>query len=245
MKSIYASKLYKSSTRKDKIKAAIENPINAELVAQLAEYLDEDYQQPDANNIKVDYSDSVDNNSSSNDPSISFPSSGGPSGMIDDDIFEDGEGIDSEVDEGLTDDLGDETIDEIDLPSDDDDNLDDEPIEESTKVKATPVNASSCVSLSEITGQIKGTLNLREDTNGVNRVLIKEDELWVHYNDDINLNNVMGDVIELLNSTGYTYLEFNRLARSANAIVFQICLNDTNQSVKPLEVDLDDKEGNN
>ena len=34
----------------------------------------------------------------------------------------------------------------------------------------------------------------------------------------------MIDVIEVLNSTGYTYLKFNRLARSNNAIVFDISL---------------------
>ena len=47
MKAIYASKLYKTSTRKNKIHAAIQNPVNAELVSQLAKYLDEEYQSPE------------------------------------------------------------------------------------------------------------------------------------------------------------------------------------------------------
>ena len=36
---IYSSKLYVTSTRKDKIHAAMQDPINAELVQQLEEYL--------------------------------------------------------------------------------------------------------------------------------------------------------------------------------------------------------------
>ena len=41
---IYSSKLYVTSTRKDRIHAAIQDPINAELVQQLSDYLDEDAQ---------------------------------------------------------------------------------------------------------------------------------------------------------------------------------------------------------
>ena len=41
----------------------------------------------------------------------------------------------------------------------------------------------------------------------------------------------MIDVIEVLNAAGYTYLKFNRLARSNNAIVFDIGL--TVDPIKP------------
>ena len=44
----------------------------------------------------------------------------------------------------------------------------------------------------------------------------------IHYNDSINLNNVMEPVISLLSNAGYSYLQFNRLARTENAIVFMI-----------------------
>lgn len=40
---IFSSKLYQASSRKNKIKAALENPINAELVKQLGEYIDDEY----------------------------------------------------------------------------------------------------------------------------------------------------------------------------------------------------------
>ena len=69
---------------------------------------------------------------------------------------------------------------------------------------------------------MKGTFNSRKDCVGVSRVAVKDSELWVYYNDDINLNNVMTAVVDLVSELGMTYLEFNRLARSNNAIVFDI-----------------------
>ena len=65
-------------------------------------------------------------------------------------------------------------------------------------------------------------LNASEETAGVNRILVKGEELWIYYEDKKNLNNIMGPAIECLNSANYSYLEFNRLARTDNAIVFQI-----------------------
>jgi hypothetical protein len=44
----------------------------------------------------------------------------------------------------------------------------------------------------------------------------------------------MIEVIELLNSSGYTYFAFSRLARSNNAIVFDIDLN-AEQPVKSIQ----------
>ena len=45
MNAIFASKLFRSSTRQDKIRAALADPVNMELVQQLRSYLDEPYQQ--------------------------------------------------------------------------------------------------------------------------------------------------------------------------------------------------------
>ena len=66
---------------------------------------------------------------------------------------------------------------------------------------------------------------------------VKDSELWIYYKDDVNLNDKMIEVIEVLNSTGYTYLAFSRLARSNNAIVFDINLNTSEdiKSVKDIE----------
>ena len=68
---------------------------------------------------------------------------------------------------------------------------------------------------------IKTALNNSTETKGVNRTSIKDDELWIYYDDSINLNKVMADAIETIYTFGYG-LEFNRLARSDNAIVFLI-----------------------
>ena len=246
MKSIFACKLYKASPRKDKIQCAIKNPINAELVAQLSEYLDEEYRTPDlsADLDKVDLGDG-----SSTGGSSGGESSGDFSGMADIPLgggFSEGESYPSSDDIDLDDETLDSESGDIDdehLDQDLDEDLEDvtdveedvESVESSQGIEVTVTSGLS----SETVEQIKGTLNTRDDTTGVNRVLIKNNELWIYYEDSINLNNVMGPAIELLNASGYTYLEFNRLARSANAIVFQICVDDTNKCVKPLEGDLD------
>lgn len=71
---------------------------------------------------------------------------------------------------------------------------------------------------------IKGTLNSQQLTCGVTRVAVKNDEVWCYYNDSVNLNEVMVEAIDLVSKAGYSYLEFNRLARSDNAIVFVISI---------------------
>lgn len=232
MKAIYASKLYKTSTRKNKIHAAIQNPVNAELVSQLAKYLDEEYQTPEyldgtqreAGQSEASMPSELDpgagDDFSPSDNLVHVPSGGGgglppaPENPDMDPFSDAGEGGE---------DLGDDSGSEPESAADE---LPDEPIEESTKVMGcTNIDSSA----------IKGALNAQHDTAGVNRILTKENELWVYYNDDINLNNVMTQVIEYLNASGYTYLEFNRLARSDNAIVFQIIESQPIKSVEELD----------
>ena len=145
------------------------------------------------------------------------------------------EGSDGEFDAPESEDGSDNTSEpDADVPGlniedESDDSTDvqeDEPVEQSKKVTASKNIVND---LSSAVEQIKGTLNAQIETSGVNRILVKDkQELWVYYNDDINLNNVMGPVIELLNAAGFTYLAFNRLARSDNAIVFEIQLISTN-----------------
>ena len=89
---------------------------------------------------------------------------------------------------------------------------------------------------------VKGLLNANSSTSGVSRVSVRDDkELWVYYNDNVNLNDVMVNVIESVNASGYSYLEFNRLARSENAVVFVILRCDTDRSKVPV-VDKTSKE---
>lgn len=107
---------------------------------------------------------------------------------------------------------------------------------------ATTVTASCGVSLPciDVTDDmrnqvesIKGTLNSQQLTCGVTRVAVKDDEVWCYYNDSVNLNEVMVEAIDLVSKAGYSYLEFNRLARSDNAIVFVIIKNDTARTLAP------------
>ena len=250
LQSIYASKLYKTSTRKSRIKAAAESPMNVELVAQLAKSLDEEYKTDDYLMTEKDKAAKAqpaapqggegqgeasgpDFGGSEGGFSGGHPSGGGHfSGGPD---FSAG-GEDLGGDEGLS---GPEAPDEGGAPEPAEKPSDD--VKESTRTKGRRVTASSDFKdMGEVANQIKGMLNFKDSTAGVNRTLVKENELWVYFNDDINLNNIMSDVIDTLNGSGYTYLEFNRLARSDNAMVFII--NYYSDMIKPLE-QIDEKDG--
>ena len=76
----------------------------------------------------------------------------------------------------------------------------------------------------DITQSVKDILEADEATAGVSRVVVRDDgsELWIYYQDKINLNRLMTPVVDSIESHGYSQLAFNRLARSDNAIVFEI-----------------------
>lgn len=225
MKAIYACKMYRSSKRKDKIRAAINNPINKELVQQLKDYLDyevvddtaesnkisHDSHEPSIkheNNAKSKLDDTIDSHPVT--PNFNRPDDLPEGVFVDDEDNADSDNTDLEDTETSTDST--------------DNNEDDQDLEESTDLSGQPIQASTQIeeSLFSRLDEIKGMLNSRSDTSGVNRILLKNQELWIYYNDDVNLNNLLGPVVELMNSSNYNYLEFNRLARSDNAVVFQI-----------------------
>ena len=215
LQSIYSSKLFIASKRQNEIRSKIEAAANTELVQQLIADLDEDYQtlgnvapelSDNAESLSVDKSDKSSSRSKksshhSSSGHVSAPHVGTPIDFKEEFVPDDSDvslDVDSEPDESSNDD---------ELSSDT------EPVEESTRINLLPVDV------------IKGTLNHSEDTSGVTRIELKDNEMWIYYSDDTNLNNIMTDVIELLNATGYTYLSFNRLARSNNAIVFEVSSN--------------------
>lgn len=213
---IFACKLYKASNNKNKIRAAVNNPINAELVTQLAEYLDDEYVEKaakpsapddveDKKEEKIRPSESAGNNRGGG---VGGTPSSGMDTHLSDKLAE------AEKDDFTFDDAVDNT------PAPKEESTSDSDVAESTKVASTKITASMNY-VSEIEA-IKGLLNSTEDTAGVCRIVIKEGELWIHYNDSINLNNVMEPVIALLNASVYGSLDFNRLARTENAIVFSI-----------------------
>lgn len=245
MELIYGSKLFKASNtdRKQRILAAMTNPINQELLSQLKEQLD-----VDSLPLTQDDDSQLTNDNNAAEPSKSQPatkfrpshlSTSGPSAHLTSDP------ISNSSDD--SDEINDDTID-LNADNDTDDNVDDDNdnVNSSTSVVNTDnsqrIVSSSEIPLAGLADELKGTLNLKSDTAGVNRILLKQNELWIYYDDSINLNNVMTPVIELLNSTNYFYLEFNRLARTDNAIVFEISEVDSNQAVDPVKADeLDDK----
>lgn len=221
MANILASKLFISSRRKDKILSAIKDPVNSELVTQVRSYLDDEfidpkYLDPDGESSEntEDFGRSSEDNSSegfetpqikdtSSNPSINNTGVAGigenflDSDSLDSDSLDSSDSLD---------------VDSFNEPPEDEDIID--PVEESVSIE--PIDSSKHIS------DIQELLNSREDCKGVLRVIDKGEELWIYYIDDINLNGVMISVINALEDSGYNYLEFSRLARSSNAIVFDI-----------------------
>ena len=202
---IYASKVFQCSKRQTEIRNKIESSGNIELLQQLIGDLDEEFQTvntvaPELNDqkdTKESDSNQTDDSVETNEPTKS-PSVGQPVSFTPSSEKE-------EPDDNS----------ESEEPDQESEDKVQEPVEESTKIHVIPLD------------EIKGTLNHVADTAGVSRIEMKDHELWIFYNDEVNLNNIMTEAIELLNNTGYTYLSFNRLARSNNAIVFEISYNTT------------------
>lgn len=227
---IYSSKVYVTSTRKDKIHAAINDPINVELVRQLSDYLDDEgkieLKQALGAEKRAEQSSGSDSGAGASGGSSSGGSSPAP--------MSSGHSFTGD----LMSDFGDDELADVE-PMEDPEADALEPIAEEPAAEPTEAEAATVVEGQPITATtvtvwtaaddisaksetIKGTLNSREDTKGVNRLQVKDDELWIYFNDDENLNDKMISVIETLNSVGYTCLAFSRLARSNNAIVFDI-----------------------
>lgn len=251
LKRIYASKLYLTSNRKDRINAAIGDAKNTELVQQLSDYLDdpdkekldkiieekaaakeaeeakeapeapEEGATPDIPDERNVFSPSYSGGGSFNPPSGDFDDFGSEPG---------GDIPDAEPSEAP---------DEPPVPAPD------EAVEESTaiygEVKADTDVGDILVDIAGEAATIKGTLNGKAETAGVQRISVDEKELWIYYEDDVNTRDIMVDVIEALNASAYTYLAFNRLARSNNAIVFDINLS-TKEPIKSInEVEEENK----
>ena len=220
MKQLYACKMYKSSTRKSKIQAALSNPVNQPLVTQLRSYLDDEYRKEEI--LEPDIEMKKEKGSPVKDEYIDESSTDDKKVIDDNTKFSNPNGDKEDIDV--------EDADKGNDSSEDDNNVN---------------SSKKCAIRSSIDlDSLKGTMNAVSDTCGVQRVKIDEDkkELWVYYNDDINLNDIMTPLIELLESSSYNYLIFNRLARSGNAVVFEISSTkvDTLESPKSVEGDKDE-----
>lgn len=227
---IFSSKLFAVSSRKSEIRAAASNPINQNLMQQLSSALDKSYQkaeylldtedqeklkqaqsaevEPTAEDV-VDL-ETTDETSDSSKETSAPPAK--PSNLHS--KFKAAEKSMSETESSAK---------PEDAPSDD--------VSVDTKTEATTdigngvedsnIEDNGIQDTKSIADSVKTVLNDNEDTAGVSRTAVKDDELWVYYEDSINLNKVMAGAIETLNTLNFS-LEFNRLARSDNAIVFLV-----------------------
>ena len=240
---IYASELYLTSSRKDKIKATINSPKNVELVQQLSDYLDDEakeeldeaIQEKEVNEQEAEVIETeapeIPDKKNVFSPSYSggsapAPSSAGPSS------------IDFDADKLSFDD---EDTASPDNPPAEPAAESESPVEESTAIYGeitadTDINNVDDIifNIANDASVIKGTLNSKEDTAGVQRITVDDKELWIYYEDKVNIGDIMVNVIETLNASAYTYLSFSRLARSNNAIVFDIKLN-LNEPIKSIQ----------
>ena len=239
---IFASKLYQVSNRKDRIHSAYMNPLNAELVQQIDSYVSPKYQkmlreaedaEQAADTSEVEDGAAVSTPSGGSSGGSSFSGGGGGSfsgsdedlpGMVTDEPGSDESGSDS-------------TGTNTDAPEPDtSEPVSDDSVEQSTVIASSCTEKDAALEVDTI----RGSLNVKEDTAGVSRIRVKDKELWIYYQDTVNLNNVMSSVIDTMNALGYTYLEFSRLARSDNAIVFDIY--ESAQTIQPIEEDENGKE---
>ena len=205
---VMSSFVYSGSSRKAAILAAATNPINTELVTQLVRYLDEEYLKPKEGFVRDDSENG--STEASGEPATQpnlLPPSNEPS-FSGSDHFE-----------SLASMFGDD----VELPEEsaepeeesEPEEASAEPKEESEPEVASSTNATA--SLEDISASIASTLNAVDTTSGVRSAKVLGTELWIYYKDNINLNSVMESVIDAVASHE---LEFNRLARSHNAIVF-------------------------
>lgn len=220
---IFSSKLFAVSSRKAEIRAAASNPINQNLMQQLSTALDKSYQkaeylldEEDQEKLRQAQTESAEPEVEETEESEVTEETGAepkehsappakPSNLHS--KFKEAEKSMSEDEpsepaEGAPADTG--SVDtKMEAATDIDNGIEDNGIQDTKSVADS----------------VKAALNDNAETAGVSRTAVKDDELWVYYEDSINLNKVMASAIETLNTLGYG-LEFNRLARSDNAIVF-------------------------
>ena len=197
---VLSSSLFAVSTKKAKIMAALMNPLNAELIQQSVSDLPEDTV------AKLNESDNQEPNKDGASPASEGTKS----------ITSDPKPIKFKV--------ADRAIEKDTAALEDDDSSKDS----DNSIETNPVDVTSSVSVDCVVLDaevIKSTLNSRDDTCGVVSIAIKDSgasELWIYYDDETNLNDTIYAVVSVFNSCGYNMLKFNRLARSNNAIVFDI-----------------------
>jgi len=188
---ILSSHIIRSNKHRDQIKSAITDPINHELVQQLSEYIDWD----DVDEEVIDELKSEDNKDDVNEEEV-------PEEHIED--------------EGMPEEDKPHKHDKLNKPTNPDSDKLDKPEED--KAEEPELDSATKIPTNKIESAIKTTLTQLQSSKDINLISIKGNEIWVRYNDTVNLNDIMYDTIKCV--TDNTDLTFNRLARFDNSIVF-------------------------
>lgn len=235
MSLIMSSELFKSSKNKSKILSTISNPINKELVKQLESYVKvsdlTDADNPEGS--KLD--DSTESNSSYPEVNTDDASSedtqkpeqthtSNPASFVPNDSYDTSETDDSEETSSEGSDEDNNTEDES---SDDSDSND---VNESTSTNKTEIKSSTYVTadiVAKAVNELPGALNLSDDTKGVDYAAFKTNannanEVWIYYDSEVDISKILSNVVTYLLSSGYYYLQFNRVSRDDNALVFVV-----------------------
>ena len=223
LKYIYGCKMFRSSSRKDHIRANIANPINFELVQQIQDLTDD----KDEDRVTTPPSE-VSSDKTKERKILKGPSSSHSGGSYSPSFNDKSEPSREDIfipDEKSSDD----SIDQIDSDKLDESSKSDDTIED----KSSDDEVESSEEITAVVedeldiNQLKSILNDSSSlTYGVSRISERKNEVWVYYNDDINLNPMLSDIIYAVESSKFKNLEFNRIARSDNAVVFEKVDND-------------------
>lgn len=192
---ILSSHIIRSNKHRDQIKSAITDPINHELVQQLSEYIDWD----DVDEEVIDELKGEDNKDDVNEEEV-------PEEHIEDD----------DMPEDIEDGDKPHKHDKLNKPTNPDSDKPDKPEED--KAEEPELDSATKIPTNKIESAIKTTLTQLQSSKDINLISIKGNEIWVRYNDTVNLNDIMYDTIKCV--TDNTDLTFNRLARFDNSIVF-------------------------
>lgn len=235
MSLIMSSELFKSSKNKSKILSTISNPINKELVKQLESYVKVSDLTEDDNSEDSKHEDSTESNSSSLETNTDKSSSedtqnseqtntSKPASFVPNDSSDKSETNDNEEDgsEGSDDDNNAD-----DKRSDDSDSND---VNESTSINKVQIKSSTYVTadiVAKAVNELPGALNLSDDTKGVDYAAFKTNannanEVWIYYDSEVDVSKILNNVVTYLLSSGYYYLQFNRVSRDDNALVFVV-----------------------
>ena len=211
---IKKSKVFCARENKSEIISALSNPLNLELKQQLIENLDSQYQSNEYTNpdeVKEKLSTKVDDYTDVDDD------------MPPDDLADGEKSSKSShkpsTSTAKTPSSPSSTDTEEDLSSEGTAKVNDKPKEKSKDDKPVEeVSESTDIDSNQI-----DTKSIEESTDGVNYIQVKSQdnitEIWIIYRDNVNINDKISDIMGLVSSK-YPDWQFNRVARTYNAIIF-------------------------